>query len=81
MCCSSRSDLKVKNEALEPGGVNQIVFFAWSDTFEEVYPSTNLINGKTCKNSVLRRSWDTMLLCQLFEMSLTDKVYLKSPVG
>lgn len=54
-----------KRKHYEPKGVNRL-FLARSDTFEDLYPSTDLINVKTCKNSVLRHSVRTILSRQLF---------------
>lgn len=76
MCRSSRSDLKVnflqeEKEAFWARGSKAayfffLSFFASSDTFEDLYPTTYFINVKTCKISVLRHSWVTILSCQLF---------------
>lgn len=67
MCWCNRSDMKVnlrkKRKHYEPERINQLsVWHFWCI----LYLFTMLINVKICKTSVLRHSWGTILLCQLF---------------
>lgn len=71
MCWCSRSDLKVNFAEEKKRNImsqrEEISFFGLKWHFWCIlYPSTMLINVKTCKTSVLRHSWGTILLCQLF---------------